>query len=416
MMDSQPPFDWSALVQAVLSILGAGFYLATGVLLLILAGAASVMNLPSQQAFVAASLGWSALLIGVLNLPSALHAIGRLSGRALPEISTPRLNWLAAVLVLFLPLLLVLGNLVAPDDGLAWLLLPPLQLLVVGIPLLWLYRAGSARLPGNPPSRQWALVSFGLVIVQMLAIVLEVVLLLGILTVGLSIFSLQPGAIEMLERLTTRLTYAMGSPEALMRILEGIINHPLVLFVGIALTAVLIPLLEELLKPLGLWFFGGRQLTPAQGFQAGMLAGLTFALMESLGNLANPLGDQWALVAVGRLGTGVLHITTSALVGWGMASAWRDRRYWHLSGAFLLAVFLHGCWNLFGILLGLAEFLDPALASNVVLLRLGGIAPFAMGVLMITMVFILMGANRRLRAAAVDETDEPLVNMSQITG
>jgi hypothetical protein len=138
--------------------------------------------------------------------------------------------------------------------------------------------------------------------------------------------------------------------------------------------------------------------------------------MESLGNLANPLGDQWALVAVGRLGTGVLHITTSALVGWGMASAWRDRRYWHLSGAFLLAVFLHGCWNLFGILLGLAEFLDPALASNVVLLRLGGIAPFAMGVLMITMVFILMGANRRLRAAAVDETDEPLVNMSQITG
>ena len=397
MMETPRRFEWTALAQAVMSTVGAGLLAGGGLLMLTLAGVVALWRLSSQETFIFASLGWSGLLLGGLNIPSAVRSFRRLAGQPAPDKPPARLQRLVLVLAVLWPLFLVAGQWASGMERSAWLLLPPLQLLVIGAPLFWLYRAGSFKLSGNPGSRQWGWVSFGLVITQPVTLLIEVALVLFGLIAGLTVFALQPGGLDQLERLSNRLTFAMGSPDALLRIVEGFINHPLVLFAGVALTAVVIPLLEELLKPLGLWLLGGRCLTPAQGFQAGMLAGLIFALAESLGNLANPLGDQWSLVAAGRLGTGVLHITTSGLVGWGLASAWGERRLWRLSGAFLLAVLLHGGWNLFGVLLGLAELLDPALAGNAVLLRLGSIAPFAMGVLMITMVFILLGANQRLR-------------------
>jgi len=103
-----------------------------------------------------------------------------------------------------------------------------------------------------------------------------------------------------------------------------------------------------------------------------MICGAAFALLESLGYLASPLGGDWPVLLIGRVGTGILHTVTSGLVGWGLASAWSNRNYTRLALAYFLAVFIHGLWNTFGLLMGVAEYLQPVNQLNVILTQLGG--------------------------------------------
>ena len=98
-------------------------------------------------------------------------------------------------------------------------------------------------------------------------------------------------------------------------------------------------------------------------------------------------------VVIGRLGTGLLHITTTSLVGWGLGVAWERGKYLKLGVIFFLAVSLHGIWNVFGLLVGLV----PYLTEQSLALRLGTIAPLALAVLSMTLLFIMIGTNRRLR-------------------
>jgi hypothetical protein len=56
-------------------------------------------------------------------------------------------------------------------------------------------------------------------------------------------------------------------------------------------------------------------------------------------------GEQWASLVFARIGTGAVHIFTTSLVGWGLASAWGQRRYLRLAICYAVAVGIHGLWN-----------------------------------------------------------------------
>jgi RsiW-degrading membrane proteinase PrsW (M82 family) len=144
----------------------------------------------------------------------------------------------------------------------------------------------------------------------------------------------------------------------------------------------------------------GKKLTPAQGFLAGLLSGAVFALLESLGSLASPSGQDWLGLVLGRTGTGILHTVNTGMVGWALASTWRDGRYLRLAAVYLLAAGLHGLWNVFGALLALPALLGPGSVTGIVavFLRLGQIAPLVLLVLVILLFLILLSSNRRLRA------------------
>ncbi len=105
-------------------------------------------------------------------------------------------------------------------------------------------------------------------------------------------------------------------------------------------------------------------------------------------------------LVLGRTGTGILHTVNTGLVGWALASTWRDRRYLRLAGAYLLAAGLHGLWNVFGALMALPALLGPGNVTGIVavFLRLGQIAPVALAVLAILLFLILLNSHRRLRA------------------
>src|SRR4030095_3220829 len=107
--------------------------------------------------------------------------------------------------------------------------------------------------------------------------------------------------------------------------------------------AILVPALEEIFKPLGVWLLAGKLKSPAQGFTLGALSGAGYALIETIGVSSQTV--EWASLLFSRIGTGVLHITTSALMGAAIVLAWRERRYLWLLGIYILAVALHGLWN-----------------------------------------------------------------------
>ncbi len=182
----------------------------------------------------------------------------------------------------------------------------------------------------------------------------------------------------------------------MLQALKPFLQSPWVLFGILSMTSVIIPIIEELIKPIWLWMFV-KELTPASGFFYGMLSGAAFALVESLGYLASPMGDGWSSLLLGRVGTGVLHVTVSGLVGWGLGSAWMERKYLQLGVAYFLAVFLHGLWNALGILMGWMEFIEPVNPLNIILIRLGTVAPFALIVLTACMIGILIIARKLLQ-------------------
>ncbi|MCK7530785.1 MAG: PrsW family glutamic-type intramembrane protease [Marinilabiliales bacterium] len=83
--------------------------------------------------------------------------------------------------------------------------------------------------------------------------------------------------------------------------------------------SVLIPLMEELIKPLAVWLLAGRLDSAAQGFAFGALGGAGFGLIETL-NVSGQI-TEWGLLLFTRIGTGLLHIATSAIMG--AAILWR---------------------------------------------------------------------------------------------
>jgi RsiW-degrading membrane proteinase PrsW (M82 family) len=109
---------------------------------------------------------------------------------------------------------------------------------------------------------------------------------------------------------------------------------------------VITPLIEEVLKTLGVWLFVKRKLTPAEGYIAGMICGAGFALIEGLFNLAGAAtpGD-WVGLVIGRAGGSLLHVFTGGLIGWGLAETWRSGKFQKYLLAFLGALIIHGLWN-----------------------------------------------------------------------
>ena len=349
-------------------------------------------------------LFWIAGLVCVLTLPALVLSSMKLLGRPLP--SGPSFNGLQISSYLMLLWLAVLagGAVLSRYDQVNWLLLPPLQLLAIGLPIWWLIELGRRGLAGGGPLRKWGLLSLGMVIGPSVSFVAEIILLVVIFILFVIWIVAQPGMAAQLTRIGERLMNAGNDLEVIGRILRPVLEQPAVIVSVMLVVSGMIPLLEELIKPLPLWGLADHKLSPAEGFTAGLICGGAFALLEGLGNLANPAGSQWLTLVIGRTGTSTLHIVTTGLMGWAMASAWQNGRYLRLGATYLLVVGLHGLWNMFGLLAGLPDLLNPAqvTGSLAVFLRLGNMSPFVLAVLVVVLFLILLWMNRRLQQQIIN--------------
>ena len=404
-MNPSPRVHIPSLLQFALSGLAlmATLSAALGALALALVSVLSEQDMQSNRV-VLLSTAWIGMFISLLLVPGAALAALRLFGAPRPALlRTNPLRAATIALLLWVPVLAA-GWLSSTRDVLTWLVLPPLQVLAVAIPLWWFVEVGRSRLPQGSAQRGWGVFTLGMVMGPTLAIIAEIVLIVALIIVFAIWVSTQPALVSELMQLAEGLRGLDPQSPRVMEMLTPYLERPGVVAALAAVTAGLVPLLEELVKPLpvlalALW----RKIPPVEGFAAGLVSGAAFGLIESLGMAVNLQGSDWAPVLATRVGTGLLHIVTTGLVGWGIASALRERRWLRLLLTFAAAVILHGLWNLMAVLVGVST-----LGASVGVPRLALAAAAGLGLLAMVLYTILVRMNRRLRLRAAPSPTQPV--------
>jgi hypothetical protein len=368
--------DWLSVLQFGLSLLAALGMLFFMISLLLFA----VTNLFIDAAstgegellgllMLAANAGFTMLLL----LPSAWYSLLNLFGQQERALASQPAARSSLIWLFLVPILLSAGYGIT-RLGSPWVyLLPIFHVLVIGGTAAGFYAAGSRGLSPGSRQRFWGLLASGLVLGPVLILIIETVFLI---VFGLAALVNLTSDQELLNRLIPLLESFPESPqvsEQLLELLTPWLSSPLVWISVLVFAAVLVPLVEEALKPIGIWLIFRRPLTPGQGFAAGLLSGAAYGIFESL-----PLtvtGEGWASVMLTRAGTTLLHIFTTGVVGWGLATTFQTRRIGQLSRAYLAAVILHGLWNSFTLLTTIGELNLGNLAPDHPLLVLGRMSP-----------------------------------------
>jgi hypothetical protein len=341
---SRTPFHWQSVFQfclatvAIISLWGTS-------LITTLAGLLELVQNPSGalNALQYSLLSASTFFVGALVVPSAVFAGARLLNRTLPP-SSIKWNFLRPTRLIFsLPFIYIAGYLVTEYTDLAWLLLPPIHILAIGLPIAWLAYIGLRNLPNGTPQRYWGVFDAGMLLAPMLIIAFEFAVIAILMLGGVIVLASDPELLAEISDLVESFDYGSQSPEVFLDQIEPFLFKPVSLYVIFTFVAIIVPLLEELIKPIGVWLLFGHKLSPAAGYSAGLLSGAGFALVESLGMSVN--SQEWGIVVAARIGTGAIHILTAGLMGWGLATSWRDHRYIRLPIIYLLAVGIHGLWN-----------------------------------------------------------------------
>lgn len=402
------PPHWPTLLQFGFSALAALGLMGFAVAMLISAFIQLFTPSVGLQLATTSLLNASGMLLAAgLLVPSAAFALLRLLGRRAPllaEGSRWQRLYRPSLWLLVLPLVLVIGILASFVPWLAFFILPPLHLLGVSLPIFWLVWLARRGLVNAAPQRFWGVLACGLVLGPLVIIAAEGLMAIAILiAMGLHLASnpILFRAIQSLQAYIT--TNPEPDMEALLDMLSPFLADRGTILLALVALSIGVPLIEEALKPIGLWFLKHRELTGPQGFAAGALSGAGFALFE---NVTRGVGaEEWGLLIVVRTGTALLHIFTSGLVGYGLALAWRERRYLRLGLAYLAAVALHGLWNGAAVSSALvfvgtaaAEGSPPLLGSYWVLA-----GPLTLGLLVVGMFGLLVYSNRVLQPAATTE-------------
>jgi hypothetical protein len=343
------------------------------------------------------SIAWIMLLVFALLVPSIVYAVARLSGHPLSAIKIKNRYLIAVAGMVIWPFILVLGNDLSASPT-ASIFLPFLQLFAIGLPLWWLLETAQRGLSTGSPQRTWGMASFSLLISPLAALIVELIAMVAMAFIAfVFINAQQPQLIDQIGNLISQ--YQNGlEPSMTDQLSRELLAQPGTIFFLMVLFSGVAPMVEELIKPLALWVIASRKPTPAQGFACGLICGAAFALLESLGIASSSTGAVWLLNMLQRSGTGLLHITTCGLMGWGLASAWSEQKYLRTALAFFSAVLLHGVWNTFGLLMGFIPFLGPTISAQLpVAAWMSQAAPIVLGILAIIAFSILLGLNRRLR-------------------
>ncbi len=363
-------------------VLGAGLVLsacACGPLLLVSLAAQGMLD----GAIVAQALGPLALAVG-MGLVLALEGWRLWQGRP-PRPFYPRRTWLlwvAFLVLLTTGLLLFLLDwippfLLAPINALTMLLLPALVLGTVGRALRG---AGGA----------WRDVIGGLMggatIGTGLSMAAEVSLAVLVVTVVLA-FGLLPGGMAGLESLVEQANDPafLLDPQGLSQFLT-----PLVLLGALVFVAVVAPLVEEVVKTLGVGLVGPwLRPSPGRAFLLGVASGAGFALVENVLN-GTVIGSFWVLGVFSRSAATLMHCATGGLMGWGWGELWTGQRPWRWLLAFVGAVSLHGVWN--GLVIGTVAsgLLAATHPDDMAWMAIGGLVVMALIVALLFLVAAMM--------------------------
>jgi hypothetical protein len=301
-----------------------------------------------------------------------------------------------ALCIIVAGIAIIIGSPISEIDSANWIFLPLLTIPAVALPLWLLLGLSVRKLPFGTRWQTWNVLGLGMTLGPLILVTLEAaVIIIGFIGVIVYIGT-QPELLSEIERLTNELVLLGPNSERSIDLVAPYLTRPSVIVGALAYFALIIPAIEEIFKPIGVWLFASKLDSPAQGFALGALSGAAFALAETFG--VSGQTNEWAILLITRIGTGILHITTSALMGAAIFLAWRERRYLHLIGNYILVVALHGLWNALAIIFTfstLMELLNQQGPLRTVQVPIS----IGMGILGIVMLAILIAYNRKLRNA-----------------
>lgn len=380
------------IAQLVVSIIGILLSLVGVIGLSILLLSPASGNILAEQINLVRNLLWVLLAVTLLTIPSLVTSIRSLNGKP-PRSASQKKFLLSSLALLLVPLLMLFGNRLSASQAGGWFI-APLNILTVLIPIWWFLELGRCRLSAGSAQRQWGLSTFSMFVTLPIAILVEIIVIGVGLIIGLMWLVQQPEYAPFLSQFSGQLNLDSLDWQYLSFDFMPLLQRPEVIAAVILGIALVIPLIEELLKPLGVWVLNKHSLSPAEGFAAGLICGAAFALLESLFSVSAAMGGDWLYTVVGRVGTGLLHVFTAGLNGWALASAWRDGRQLRTAITYVITVVIHGTWNLFAVLMGLdrlgSEFpqvIDPSLTGSAV---------WVLAALTALMAVTLFAFNRRL--------------------
>jgi hypothetical protein len=332
----------SALLQvARIGVAAAGLFIAilgalTGlVVVLILLFSAEAVSVDGAIA------GLGFIVVGV-GLGGALAWQGSQAARR--QASTLFRSWpLRVLLLLYIPVL-VIGQLLIVSDFWPALIFPPIHILAAIIPPLAILAFVARTLQTAQPRWRDIIIqlSGGAFLATFIALAAEIVLGLTVLFISLLFTALTPDGFSLVEEFVANLQDPAW--------VENPANvQQLLLFPPVAITLVTAfviigPLVEEIVKPLGVVLLSYRRPSPAQAFLWGVTGGAGFALIENLFNTTLGL-EAWILIMLLRVGATAMHCLTTGLTALGWQRLLAERRPWKLIGAYGLSVAIHGLWN-----------------------------------------------------------------------
>jgi hypothetical protein len=350
---------------------------------------------PAGQMISSFALGFEILILLLCSWFVLQKTLGREQADA-PFIF-PFADWQIVAVIGAVITSAVIGGLIAYTEitWLGWIVLPVLTILVIVPPIWLLFGIGTRGIELGPRWRFFGIFGLSITIGPVLMVMLEMVLLLVVLITGAAVvYVKQPALFQEILNLGRVLKQEIDQ-DAILKLLAPYISNPFMIASAVGYIALAVPMIEELFKPLAVWIFAKKIESPAQGFAMGVLSGAAFALIESL----NASGDgsmSWPAIVSIRAGTSLLHMTASGLVGWGIVSAFHEKRPSKFFAAYFAAVAIHGLWNACAVGVGVSmvgEYIGkPEWLYNVIPAMLCG-----MSVLGIGMFAVLVAANRKLR-------------------
>jgi hypothetical protein len=397
-IETHPPAQVSPLVRAAQVTTTVG-----GATILLLGGLGgllytfTVFMAEDVSATESAVTGLAIVVLGV-GLGGALlwHGLNALWNRRSLSFQPPSGWWL---LLPYLPVLIV-GQLLISFDLWPALTFPLFHVLAAAIPPLAILAFAGHSLSGAGVGwREITLqLSSGAFLATALALAVEIFFALIILLLASLVTALTPGGRETLQTLLANLQDPLWleDPQNAMQILTF---PPILITLGIVFVVVG-PLIEELVKPLGVVLMSYRRPSPAQAFLWGLACSAGFALAENFFNTTLAL-EVWALVIPLRIGATAMHCLSTSLT----ALAWQrflsDRHFGKLAGSYGLAVAIHALWN--GAVVGIAGLSVSAMDSpNQLLLIIASIVILLLLALLLALtlgtIFGLIFLTRRLQA------------------
>jgi hypothetical protein len=302
--------------------------------------------------------------------------------------------WQVAISLVLGAAVIFIGYKIGENGSLNWMLLPMLTLPAVALPIFLVLGLATRGISLGERWRSWSIFGIAMTLVPFFLIFLEIIALIVVLIFAGVYLLTQPDFVFEMQQLSRQIYILGPESEAVQDLLIPYISKPAVLAVALFYFALLVPMMEELLKPLGVWLFARRIDSPAQGFALGALSGAAYALIETFGVSVQTI--DWASLLLSRIGTGMLHVTSSALMGAAIVYAIRQRRYLLLLGTYIVSVTLHGFWNTLALLYGFStvtETLGEETFFNEIQ------TPLMIGLAVLAAIFlvILVLSNRRLR-------------------